>query len=238
MRCGRARRYISENVDGTLAPERSESLLRHTDKCDECRRLLRNFQAIAHEAKGLERLEPPDSVWRNISARLRDAKASEVGPARAPRTHASIFRPAFPRPRLVPALAAAAVLVIVASLGVVYFQPWQKAQSAEKAAVDDLTLSKLDEAEKHYELSVRALNEALSAQRGRLDPEVTRVFEDNLALVDASIKTCSRAVRRDPRDLEAQYALLDSYREKVQLMTGFISARRASGQNESPGVGL
>jgi hypothetical protein len=45
-------------------------------------------------------------------------------------------------------------------------------------------------------------------------------------------------VRRDPRDLEAQYALLDSYKEKVQLMTGFISARRASEQDESPAVGL
>ncbi len=238
MRCGRARRYISEYVDGTLAPERLDQLHRHTDKCAECRRLLHDFQAMAREARGLERLTPPDRVWLNIRAGLRDAKARETAASRAARARTSVFRPAFPRPSFVPALAAAAAVILVVSLGILYLQPWQTATSAEKAALDSLTLTKLDEAEEHYEQAVIALNEALSAQRGSLDPEVTRVFETNLALVDASIEDCQRAVRRNPSDLEAQYALLSSYKEKVQLMTGFISVRRASGRDDSPAVGL
>ena len=235
MRCGRARRYISEYVDGSLSPERQDWLRRHTDKCAGCRQLLQDFQAMACEAKGLERLSPPDDAWLRIRAGIRETKARE---ARAARTDSSVFRPVFLRPRLVPAVAAVAAVVLVAAVGFLYLQPRQTAMSAEKAAVDSFTLTKLDEADKHYEEAVRALNEALSAQRGDLDPEVARVFESNLALVDVSIKTCQQAVRRDPRDLEAQYALLDSYKEKVQLMTGFISARRASGQGESPAVGL
>jgi tetratricopeptide (TPR) repeat protein len=238
MRCGRARRHISEYVDGTLSPERQDWLRRHTDKCAGCRQLLRDFQAMACEAKELERLSPPDDAWLRIRAGIREARARETRPGRAARTDTSIFRPVFLRPRLVPAMAAAAAVVLVAAVGFLYLQPWQTTMSAEKMAVDSFTLTKLDEAEKHYEEAVKALNEALSAQKGDLDPEVAKVFETNLALVDASIRTCQQAVRRDPRDLEAQYALLDSYREKVQLMTGFISARRASGQGESPAVGL
>ena len=236
MRCGRARKYISEYVDGTLSPERQDWLRRHADKCAGCRQLLRDFQTMACEAKELERLSPPDDAWLRIRAGIREAKAREAGAARI---NTSVLRPVFLRPRLVPAMATvAATIILVAVVGILYLRPWQTAMPADKAAVDSFTLAKLDEAEKHYEESVKALNEALSAQRGDLDPEVARVFETNLALVDASIKTCQQAVRRDPRDLEAQYALLDSYREKVQLMTGFIYARRESGQGESPAVGL
>jgi tetratricopeptide (TPR) repeat protein len=200
--------------------------------------MLEDFRAMTREAKGLERLTPPDRVWLNIRASLRDAKARDTAASRDAKARTSVFRPAFPRPSFVPAMAAAAAVILVVSLGILYLKPWQTAPSAEKAAVDNLTLTKLDEAEQHYEQAVRALNEALSAQRGSLDADVTRVFETNLALVDVSIRTCQEAVRRDPRDLEAQYALLSSYKEKVQLMTGFISARRTAGQDEPPAVSL
>ena len=239
MRCGRARRYISDYVDGVLAPELRDALRRHTDECAECHRLLQDFEAMACEAKGLERLSPPDGAWLKIRSSLREAKAREAASGRAARAYTSFFKPLFPRLRLVPAMATvAATVVLVAAVGILYLQPWQTTMSAEEAAVDSFTLTKLDEAETHYEEAVKALNEALAAQQSDLDPEVTEVFETNLALVDASIQTCREAVRRDPRDLEAQYALLDSYKEKVQLMTGLISARRASGRSESPAVGL
>ncbi len=238
MRCGRAQRYISEYVDGTLSPERQDWLKRHIDRCADCRRLLQDFQAMAREAQSFERLSPPDETWLKIRAGVREARAREAEAARRARTKAPVFGPVFVRPRLVPAFAAAAVVVLVAATGILYFQPWHTAVSADKAAVDSFTLVKLDEAEKYYEQSVKSLNEALAAQKGILDPEVKKAFETNLTLVDASIKTCQQAVRRDPRDLEAQYALLDSYKEKVQLMTGLIMARREPGQNEPSGVGL
>jgi len=229
MRCGRARKYISEYVDGTLSPERQEWLRRHADKCAGCRQLLRDFQAMAREAKELERLSPPDDAWLGIISDVREAKAREKQSALPARTSTSVFRPVFMRPRLVPAMAAAAAVLLVAAVGILYLHPWQPAMSAEKAAVDSFTLAKLDEADRHYREAVQALDEALSAEKGELDPEVAKVFETNLALVNASIKTCRLAVRRDPRDLEAQYALLDSYKQKIQLMTEFISAKRASG---------
>ncbi|MBN1504551.1 MAG: zf-HC2 domain-containing protein [Candidatus Eisenbacteria bacterium] len=239
MRCGRARRYISDYVDGALAPELRDALRRHTDKCAECRRLLQDFQAMAQEARQLERLTPPDDAWLKIRASLREPKAREAGESRTERSNASLLGSLFPRLRLAPALVtAAATVVVVLAVGVLYLQPWQTATSAEKAAVDSFTLTKLDEAERHYEQAVKALNEALAAQRGDLDSEVTKVFETNLAVVDASIQACRQAVRHDPRDLEAQYALLDSYKEKVRLMTEFISLRRESRQLESPTVGL
>jgi hypothetical protein len=215
MRCRRAQEYLSEYIDGTLQPDREAALLRHVEQCADCRALLRDFEAIIGEARGLERLVPPDSAWLKIRAGIEQSGRLKPEPA--------FFR--F-RPRL--ATAAVTVVVLVALLGLLHFRPWQSRLSAEEAAVDKVTLTKLDEAERYYEQAVGALNEALAAQRGSLDPEVTRVFETNLAVVDASIETCRKAVRRDPRDLQAQYALLASYKNKVQLMTDLIAARRSS----------
>lgn len=227
MRCRRAQRYISEYVDGTLDPDLEDSLRRHLEACAECRALLEEFQAMVGEAKTLERLVPPDSIWLKIRTNLRQKRARAESENLSDRPSFSLAPS-----RLHFAVAAAMGVVVLILVGVLYFQPWNKGMPVERAAVDTHTLVKLNEAEWHYQQAIKALSEVVEAQQGQLDPEVARVFQENLAIVDASLKACRETVRRAPQDLEAQFALMASYKQKVQLLTEWMLAQGSSGMEE------
>lgn len=241
MRCHRAQRDISEYVDGSLSPSREAPLERHLEGCADCRAVLKDFQAIAAQAKGLERHTPPDRVWLKIRVGLREERAQNAAQdtqaARAPRL--AERRPAFsfasPRFRL--ALASTLALLVVAA-GLLYFRPGRQVMPAEKAALERRTLDKLNEAEWHYQAAIKALSEAASAQKGGLDPQLAQVFRTNLEIVDASIQTCRQAVVRDPRDLQAQNALLTSYKDKVDILREMLSASSSSAPAKRTGITL
>jgi hypothetical protein len=237
MRCRHAQRDISEFIDGALSADREASLKRHLQGCAECRAVLKDLQAIAGEAKGLEKLLPPDRVWLKIRAGLRDKRAAAGGRSLRPAAHRPAFSFSSPRFRL--AFASSLGLLIIAA-GLFYFQPWRKAMPIEKAALERRTLDKLNEAEWHYRQAIQALNEAVAAQaaEGSLSPELVRVFQANLATVDASIQACLQVVRQDPRDLKAQNALLEAYKGKVMILTAWASVQKDAGPAQRSGMTL
>jgi anti-sigma factor RsiW len=235
MRCRHAQKDISEYIDGALSAEREASLRRHLEGCAKCRAVLQDLQAIAGEAKELEKLLPPDRVWLKIRTELREKRAAAAG--RSVRFAAP--RPAFsfasPRFRL--AFASSLTLLVIAA-GLFYFQPWHKPMPVEKAALERRTLDKLNEAEWHYQQAIKALSEAAAAQKGGLDPQLAQVFRANLEIVDASIQTCRQAVLRDPRDLRAQNALLLSYKDKVDILREMLEVSSSSAPAKSAGMAL
>lgn len=234
MRCRLAKKHISEYVDGALEAGRLPALKAHLAGCAACRAILDDLREIAGQAKDLAPLVPPDRVWLKIRAGLRERRAaSQESPARFP---------ALSRPRygFRFAAASAAALLLVAG-GLLVFQPWKPGLTpldAEKAALNQKTMDKLSEAEWYYNQAIKALREAVESQRGSLDPEVAVVFDANLQIVDASIEACRQAVRRDPRDIRTQNALLASYGEKVQILTDWVSAQKSAALVGSPSVKL
>ncbi len=238
MRCRRAQKEISEHVDGTLDPSREASLRRHLEGCADCRTVLEDLQVIAGQAKGLEKLAPPDRVWLKIRAGLREKRARNAALS-APAARPGLRRPAFSFASAGFRLAFASTLaLLVVAAGLLYFQPWRQALPVEKAAVERRTLDKLNEAEWHYQQAIKALSEAASTQRGGLDPQLAQVFRTNLEIVDASIQTCRQAVLRDPRDLRAQNALLMSYKDKVDILNEMLSASSSSVPVQKTGITL
>ena len=71
MRCSKARKLISEYIDGSLQARKSVSVEQHLDVCPDCRRLLEDFEAIVEDAKKLEELAPSDQTWLKIKAGLK-----------------------------------------------------------------------------------------------------------------------------------------------------------------------
>ena len=227
MRCRRAQKYISEQVDGILGPDRAASLKRHLEACPDCQAVLKDLHTMAGQAKGLDKLTPPDRVWLKIRAGLREERsAAERRP---------VFSFGSPRFRL--AFASTVALLAVAA-GLFYWQPWHKAVPIEKAALERRTLDKLNEAEWHYQQAIKALGEAAISQQGSLDPQLAQVFRTNLEIVDASIQACKQAVQHDPRDLHAQNALLLSYKDKVEILSEMISVQSPSAPERKSGVTL
>ena len=81
------------------------------------------------------------------------------------------------------------------------------------------TLAKLQEAEHHYKLAINALVEAVTAQKGELDPKMAEIFRTNLAIIDTSIDACQQAILNNPNNIESRNYLLAAYREKTNLLT-------------------
>ena len=216
MRCSTAQKLISRAVDNDL-DEKVQSLLeRHLSSCPGCRRILRDLQVIAGSAVHLP--DPPASqtTWSKMKTQLNETESlsSLSGPWN--RLHA-----AFLKWRYVPA---AAVVVLLAAaavfLGPRLFNPVESMSALDEQQV---ALSKLAEAEVHYQLAVKALTEAAAVQGKQLDPRVAAVFKENLEIINASITDCQRAVLNDPADFESRSFLLAAYREKANLLNKWIS---------------
>lgn len=114
MNCDRARRALSERMDGErLSHHAARALEHHLDTCAACRA----FQAGAYRLREQARigLAPavPDLVQPIMAAvRAETRPVARVRPLRAPRTREPLL------PRLAPAIAAAVVGVLVGSLAV------------------------------------------------------------------------------------------------------------------------
>ena len=225
MRCSQAQKLVSEYVDGSLDKRQAAELEKHLASCEDCREVLKDLQGIVREAREMKMVIPPDTAWQKISGALAGPRLEEPV-----RERAGLELPvraffAFRRPLWT---AAAAALLVVVVGGLALLQPWRRSVPLGPGMTDAYTLAKLDEAKGYYRQAIQALNEAAAAQKGALDPALAAAFDKNLALVDASIEACQKAVRRDPGNLETQNYLLAAYQDKVEVLTSLIAVKKES----------
>ena len=226
MRCAKARRLISEYVDGGLDARRSGRLRRHLERCPECREVMADFEAIRRDAGSLEAPEPPDRVWLRVKAGLKVAGGE---PAPAVAVPGFAFVPARWR------LAAAAFAVLVLAAGGVLVGLRLMRMSAGPADAERYTLAKLDEAEHYYQLAIKSLSEAFAAGKKNLAPEVAEMFQKNLDVVDLTIQACRAAVVAEPDNIEARDFLLAAYREKMTLLDTVLTQQKTEALRTSGG---
>ena len=230
MNCAKAARLTSEYADGILDAGKSARLERHLESCSACRELLRDFRAMARDARRLDAPKIPAQAWTRIRARLRDGAAVPLGEKRPAFATSPFGGRRF-------AFAAATLALMVVAAGAFFFSlrkgrelvvSWPNQQ-------EQRTLAKLDEAERYYELAVKSLGEALAGEKGRLSPGGAEMFEKNLEVVDATIQACRQAVRSEPDNVQAREYLLAAYNEKIVLMGDLLDMNRKSLPKEKIG---
>jgi len=89
MKCAKIEKWISDDLDGALAPRKKQALARHEASCPGCRAYRRNLETLQAGALRLDRAaERPGAYWRDFGARLaaglRDEPAPRPAPSRAP----------------------------------------------------------------------------------------------------------------------------------------------------------
>jgi hypothetical protein len=225
MRCHKARRLISEYVDGSLEAGKAAGLKRHVRTCAACRDLLGDFRAMTEAAPGLAGPEPRDAVWLKIRSRL---NASEAGSAAAPDKAPRAWSFGWGAPALRFAGAAALALILIASGIIVGTRLGRRGSPGIPRNSETYTLAKLDEAEGYYKKAIVSLGEAFASQKGMMVPQAAEMFEKNLAVIDATIQACRQAVLKEPDDLQARNYLLAAYLDKVHILD---TALEFSGKN-------
>ncbi|MFA9453837.1 MAG: zf-HC2 domain-containing protein [Candidatus Aminicenantaceae bacterium] len=220
MRCSTAQKWVSQYIDGDLDSKRQALLKKHTDGCQDCRKLMQDFHEIVGHAGDISDPPPRDTTWGRIQARLEQAQGGQQVPAYTGRERRIV-------PRWGYALAAALLLVAV---GAVTLGPRLMRSGPMLAELDrqQYTLTKLEEAEVHYQKAIKALAEAVSAQGEQIDPKLAEVFKTNLDIVNASIADCKLAVMSHPEDLDSRRFLLAAYKKKADLYNIWMNVQDES----------
>jgi hypothetical protein len=215
MKCAKFHKMIGDMLEGTIRPQDRARLEDHLKFCPECRELAGDFQKIAAEARALPQDEPADDVWPAIRANV--GRARDNRPA-----------PAFAHPRFKWAWAAGFVFLGVVLGVVVGLRPWKADVPTAFTADQNRTVAKLEEAERHYQLAIQAMTEALGPAKNGLDPQTAVLFKRDLQVVDAAIESCRSALRRVPTNLDARVFLLGAYQKKIEVLNGFIDIKKKS----------
>jgi tetratricopeptide (TPR) repeat protein len=224
MKCSKAKKFINEYIDGDLDQSKASSLEKHLDDCPDCQQVLKDFQQIKQKAKGLAKMEPSGQTWFRIQARIREK--TQV-PIPEPRVR-YLFFPA----RLRFAVSAALLLFVAVGAFIIGSRILSREGAISAINGQELALAKIQEAEQHYKLAIKALWEAVQAQKENFDPKVAKTFQINLKLIDASLEDCRKAIASDPGDLESQYYLLTVYKKKAELLDRMIEISSTAPQNK------
>ena len=224
MKCAKAKKHISDYIDGGLDPGKVSSLDKHLDACPECRKRLEDFQRIKQRAKNLSKVEPSVQLWFRIRSGMEEKlQYSEMKPRAR-----FLFFPA----RLRYAVSAVLLMFVVAGAFVIGLRIWNRKSTVSPVSGQALALAKIQEAEQHYKQAIKALWEAVQAQKGNIDPAVAETFRVNLQLIDSSLADCRRAVENDPTDVESRYYLLAVYKKKAELLDSMMEVSLAAPQEK------
>ena len=99
MRCSKAHKLIGDYLDGALGPEEQARLREHLDSCKDCRGLLKDFEEILEDAKGLPRHEPSNRVWEAILSGVHEGGFKAIEPRGGKAKWPVVFPSRLPRAR-------------------------------------------------------------------------------------------------------------------------------------------
>lgn len=225
MRCSKARKLISDYVDDNLDPKKNSTLERHLEACPDCEMFLKDFQRIVESAKELEKISPSAQAWLKIKARLKAETQTVLTPEIQKRKWFDFL---IYQPKLKYALASVLLLAVIIGAVTLGIRYWKGRDALWRDSNQQYTLAKLEEAEFHYQLAIKALAEAVSSQREILEPQIAQIFRTNLEIIDVSIEACKKAVLHEPENLEARNHLLFAYRGKLDLLDEMIATKLTS----------
>ena len=249
MTCDTARERLHDQIDGTLDPAQARDLERHLEMCAACRWLQADLESIADAAETLAPMDPPDHLWLQIAGAWRrehgDLPMAGRSPAAARKYTFSTFQ----------MLAAAAVLAVAVGGGWIAWnagggaiEPGTRAAGevllervvpASNVSADTLVesaKSDLDAAEELYTRAIAGLEQAALQQKDELSPEVAKVIETNIGVLDQAIGQSRAAVQSHPASVEARESLFEALRKKVALLQNTLALVSEISRGNSAGA--
>lgn len=202
---------LSDYVDGELTAAESTVVETHVAQCDDCRAIIEQLRGLVAAAGALSGTPPEADLWPGIESRIATARTVPV----------EVMTPGRRVTFTLPQLAAAAVLLMLLSGGIVFLlrpaSPQPETPIADAAPLADgiVPASLTDES---FDDAVADLERILAAGRERLDPETVRVLEQNLATIDAAIEQSREALEADPANAFLNSHLVSARQRKIALL--------------------
>ena len=204
---------LSEHVDGELSAVDASALEQHLASCDDCRGTLTGLRAVRDRARSLVDPPAPDDLWAGIATRIGSAGSTRGAGTRVlewPRRNG--FAP-------VPALAAAAALVLVSATALWATRGARERDASlavSRAPAAPTTLASFDAV--RFEGEIAQLQQALERGRGKLDPETVKVLERNLTVIRQATEDARKALLKDPANRDLQDYFAATMQNKLDLL--------------------
>ena len=222
---------LNDYVDSRLDEDSRAAVAKHIEGCDRCRREHRELTDLLESMDSMPRsVLPPEDLWDGIRSSI-DSRKEVVLPAgdrglsdrgRAGGPH----EPTRPWWAYRTVLAAAALILVVASSGVTAFVLRGNAgsttmitgrDSAQMSEARVLPVS-FRRSESAYLRTIAELRATLRSQRDVLRPETIAAVERSLSVVDIAIEEARAALLSDPSNATLVDLLTASYERKVDLL--------------------
>lgn len=220
MKEDRYRSLLGDFVEDSLrGPERRE-VEAHVKTCESCRATVEDLAEIRKAAASLGRLSPPQAVWERVqdSIRSQSVERGSRGTSLSSLSGgAQPFSIASHRWAL-----AATLLVSLGALGLTYWLGFLPGQAPPEGSPEWVS-AELQLAEGHYQNAIRGLETIVAEGQSTLDPKVTAVLGQNLALIEDAIVESRAAARGEPANLAAGQSLLAALWQKLSLLQNTIS---------------
>ena len=224
--CGQPPETLSAFVDGDLSTAEAQALRAHVVACPHCTMSIAELTAMVTAARGLERPEPPPSLWPAVEGAM-----------------ARHERPWWLSLRLFGSGAlAGAVAVSVVALGLASWRTHRAtapivAPVAAVASADPL----LNEAEAEfasaaaaYERSIEKLRGLLAREEPRWSPAERARCTERLAQLDDAIATFRELAHRSPGDTVGNEQLFAAYQQKITFLAEAVHRGGTFGEGEPP----
>ena len=230
---------LSEYLDGELPDADRAAIESHLAGCRQCAATLDDLRRVVDRARTIGPRPPQADLWPAIADRIA-IPGWPAAPKRA-RGKAGAWQPrrfSFTLPQL----AAASVLIAVASGGLVWrLQPsvspaagQARGSSSEVRSVDArgadvqtgsqavpemaVRIEPVSLADAQYDAAVADLERALARGRGRLDKATIAIVEENLKIIDQAIAQAREALAGDPANSYLSGHLVEARRKKLDLL--------------------
>ncbi len=201
---------LSEYADGDLSPAEEAACAAHLETCPVCRDTLAALAQVRTAVAGLPGIPPSADLWSGIAQRL-DQGASSLRPVRGTGPRRIVVS--------VRGLAAAAVLVAVASGSLVWFalRPLSPGGDSpgDPAPAPVIALAALDAS---MDPIIADLEQLLRERAASLDPAVLRGIETDLRAINQSLANIRSALAEDPSNGSLNRQLARLLRAKVDRL--------------------
>jgi len=234
MSCQRHQQNLSDYIDGLLSVPEQAELRAHLDACLDCRAICDDLIAIRDACRNLPEYEPSPRVWERISAAIAaDPSGGVNSPAGYARTLSwgRSFRPYF---------AVAAALLVAVLAGVTFLSRsfrggpptltqnpitnWDAQQM--RIGIEPTGLLLLHKPTVEIEMveeRIRELEQEIARKRSGWAPDVQRLFERNLAIIDQCIARCRQAAEQTPSDPIVKELYLAAMQAKLEMLRQFVA---------------
>ena len=203
MMCEEARQILNDFIDRILPENERARIESHLADCGHCREELARLRSLLDDAAVLPTaITPGRDLWPAVEAQI----TAEV---RLPRIS-----------RLRPALAAAALLLLVAGASLPLPRIIERGLGSMEGMTTEWHLGQLTTAamERQYLGAIEELSWVVAGRRASMPESALILIESNLEALDEAIEDSRTALRKNPSDRELQSMLSTVYQKKVELL--------------------